>query len=77
MSDIYDQLTETMEDVFGADDLELSADTSAADIDEWDSLNHIRFMIAVQNEFNVEFSTAEIGNLNNIGELVALIQSKS
>ena len=65
-----------MEDVFDVDDLEYSDSLSAADIEEWDSLSNIRFMVAVEKEFGIRFSNSEIEGLQNVGEMVALIGQK-
>jgi acyl carrier protein len=49
---------------------------TAKDVDGWDSLAHIRLMLTVERAFKVKFSTPEIGKLENVGGLVALIQEK-
>ena len=74
--DITEKVCEIMEDVFDVDDLEYGDGLSAADIEEWDSLSNIRFMVAVEKAFGVRFSNSEIEGLDNVGELVNLIQAK-
>jgi acyl carrier protein len=54
----------------------LKAETTADDVDGWDSLSHIRLVLSVEKAFNVKFSAAEVGKLKNVGELVGLIRSK-
>ncbi|MFC6911725.1 acyl carrier protein [Novosphingobium lubricantis] len=49
---------------------------SAADVEEWDSLSNIRFVVAVEKQFGFRFSNSEIEGLQNVGEMVALIESK-
>ena len=58
---------------------ELSAtpELTAEDVDEWDSLSHIRLVLAIERQFGLKFSAAEVSRLKNVGEFVALIQSKS
>lgn len=73
---ITEKLVEIMEDVFDVDDLEYSDSLSAADIEEWDSLSNIRFMVAVEKAFGLRFSNSEIEGLENVGEMVALIEGK-
>ncbi|PXW27250.1 acyl carrier protein [Paraburkholderia caballeronis] len=73
---IYEQLRPIFDDVFDAGDVALAAGTTADDVDGWDSLNHVRLMLAVQKRFNVKFAAHEIGALENVGELVALIRRK-
>ena len=59
------------------DALEASPQLMADDVDGWDSLNHIRLMLAVQKRFGVKFSAAEVGKLGNVGDLVALVRAKA
>jgi acyl carrier protein len=49
---------------------------TADDAADWDSANHVRLMIAVEEEFGVTFATEEITKPENVGELVDLIMSK-
>lgn len=61
---------EIMRDVFDLDDLDYSDSLSAADIEEWDSLSHIRFVVAIEKRFNFRFTSSEIEGLDNVGQLV-------
>ncbi|MGY4606979.1 acyl carrier protein [Bradyrhizobium sp. USDA 4474] len=74
---IYTRLTSVFRDVFDEDDLVLTPETTADDVDGWDSLSHIRLVLAVSKSFGVKFSASEIGGLKNVGEFVELIQKKS
>ncbi|PEQ10478.1 hypothetical protein B2G71_22230 [Novosphingobium sp. PC22D] len=74
--EIVAKLVECMEGVFDLDDVEYDDSLSAADIEEWDSLSNIRFMVAIEKEFGLRFSNGEIEALGKVGELVNLIQSK-
>lgn len=73
---IIEQLTEVMGEVFDLDELEYDESMSAADIEEWDSLSNIRFVVAVEKEFGIRFSNSEIEAIENVGQLTALISSK-
>ena len=75
--EIYSRLTEIFENVFDEDDLVITPQTSAADVDGWDSLTHIRLILTVEKAFKVKFSTSEIGKLENVGGLVALIKARA
>ena len=75
-ADITEKLTEIMEDVFDVDDLAYDDSLSAADIEDWDSLSNIRFMVAVEKAFGVRFTNSEIEGLDNIGQMADLIRSK-
>jgi acyl carrier protein len=74
---IYSKLTGVFREVFDEDDLKLMPETTADDVDGWDSLSHIRLILAVSKSFGVKFSASEIGGLKNVGEFVELIQKKS
>jgi len=76
-SDIYAKLTTVFYDVFDDDSIDVTSGLSARDVDGWDSLTHIRLMVTVEKAFKVRFSTPEIGKLENVGDLVALIKSRA
>ena len=50
--------------------------TTAEDIEDWDSLEHITLVAAVEAEFGVKFSMGQVVTLKNVGEMVDLILSK-
>jgi|HubBroStandDraft_3_1064219.scaffolds.fasta_scaffold1818781_1 acyl carrier protein len=73
---ILQQLTEIIRDVLNDDALTLKPDTVAADVPEWDSFNHINIVVATEAKFGIKFKTAELEQLRNVGEFVALIKQK-
>ena len=73
---IFSRLTEVFQDVFDEDDIQVTRELSARDVDGWDSLTHIRLIVTVEKAFKVKFSTSEIGKLQNVGELVDLIKAR-
>ena len=72
----FRRLQEIFYDVFDDDEIELTTETTAEDIDDWDSLSHIRLIVAVEKVFNVKFSVGEIERLENVGQFVVLLESK-
>ena len=62
--------------VFDDDQLVLTTGMSAKDIDAWDSLNHVRLMLAVAKTFKTRFTASEISRLQNVGELADLVDRK-
>lgn len=76
-AEIYQKLTGVLRDVFDDDALQARPDLTAADVDDWDSLTHIRLMLSVERAFGIKFSAAEVGHLKNVGELADLIQAKT
>ncbi len=76
-AEIYSQLTPIFHDIFDDDSIVLTPETSATDIDSWDSFNHINLVIAIQKAFAVKFSTAELEQVATVGDIVALLEKKS
>nr|WP_315190029.1 acyl carrier protein [uncultured Albidiferax sp.] len=74
---IYTKLTAIFHDVFDDETIVVTPELTADDVDEWDSLAHIRLVLAIEKKFGLKFSAAEVGRLKNVGEFVALIQSKA
>lgn len=74
---IYAQLTGLFQDVFDDEAIVVRPELTADDVDEWDSLAHIRLVLAIEKKFGLKFSAAEVGRLKNVGEFVSLIQSKA
>ena len=70
------RLTTVFHDVFDDDAIVLRPDLSAKDIADWDSLTHIRLLFTIEREFGIKFTTTEVGEMKNVGELIALIQAK-
>ena len=58
------------------EDIDLNVSTTAGDIEGWDSLNHVRLMVAVEQYFKIIISGSEMSELKNVGELIALIERK-
>ncbi len=73
---IYRQLTEIFHQVFEDQSLVPTAEMKATDVPDWDSLNHINLIIAVEAQFKIKFKTAELESLHNVGHLVAIIDKK-
>ncbi len=75
-SAVYNQLTEIFADLFDDDSIVLTPDTTADQIEAWDSLQHINLIVAVEHRFGIKFKTAELEDLRNVGNLVELIEQK-
>lgn len=74
--EIVEKLTDIMADVFDRDDIVFRDDLSADDVEEWDSLSHIRFIVAVEKAFKVRFAGGEIEGFKAVGDLVSSIERK-
>ena len=75
-ADIIERLVPIMEDSFDEDGITYSDDLSADEIEEWDSLSHVRFIAAVERAFRVRFTVGEIEGFKNAGELVDAVAAK-
>ena len=71
------KLTAVFRDVFEDDEIEITPQTTAQDILDWDSLRHVTLMLSTEKVFGVRFSSAEVANLKNVGELMDLIGRKT
>jgi acyl carrier protein len=56
--------------------LKVTSETSAADVDEWDSMTHIQLITAIEAQYKLRFALGELQALKNVGDMVALIQKK-
>jgi acyl carrier protein len=73
---IYERLKGIVPDVFDMETAELNPELRIEDIDGWDSLSHVRLILTIEKAFKIKFLTSEMGNLQNIGDLVAAIKSR-
>lgn len=76
MQTTFERLTGVLVDVFDDDDLVATPGLSASDVDGWDSLAHVRFMLAVEKAFDVRFSASEISSFKTVGDLARAIQAR-
>jgi len=69
-------VAEVFQEVLDIDDLVLTRETTADQVDGWDSLAHVRIVIAIEQAFGIRFDTAEVAGLTNVGDLFTLIEYK-
>ena len=75
--EIYTRLDRVFQDVFDDDSIHVSANTTANDIEDWDSLEHITLISAVEREFRMKFKMGEISSMKNVSEMVSIIASRA
>jgi acyl carrier protein len=75
-SAIYKRLNEIFRDILDDEQITLTPETTATDIPEWDSFNHVNISVACEAAFGIRFKAAELEELRNVGELVQIIQRK-
>lgn len=70
---IYERLNGVFRDVFDDEEIEVNDNTTADDIEDWDSLEHINLVAAVEQEFGIKFSMGQVVTMKNVGEMVDII----
>ena len=73
---ILEALTQVFRDVFDDDDIVLTPQTTAQDIEGWDSQAHVNLIVAAEMRFGIRFRTAELESLHDVGEFARLIAGK-
>jgi acyl carrier protein len=76
MSDTLDRLNGVFQQVFDDDELDITRETTAKDVEGWDSLMHVTLLINVEKAFGVKFSSSEVASLKSVGDLADLIEAK-
>ena len=74
--EIYERLNEVFRDVFDDDEIVVKAQTTSNDIEDWDSLEHINLIVAVEQEFGIKFNMNEVTTMKNVGEMVEIIKER-
>mgnify|MGYP001596566074 CR=1 FL=1 len=74
--EIHNKVQSIFRDVFDISTLTIMDQTNSNDIDDWDSLNHINLVTAIEKDFSIKFALGELKNLKNVGEMLSLIERK-
>ena len=74
--EIYEQLNEVFRDVFDDDTIEVNDQTTSRDIEDWDSLEHINLIAAIETQFGIKFTMGQVVTMKNVGEMVDIISSQ-
>ena len=75
--EILSRLTQIFYEIFDDESIILSNEMTAKDLEEWDSLNHITLVLAVEKEFGVLLNAAEVGTLENVGQMLDLLVARA
>jgi len=76
-NDIIIKLNEIFKIIFKDNSIKINETTSAADIEQWDSLTHPILIDAIEKEFKIKFKLKELIAMQNVGNLVKIIKEKS
>lgn len=71
--EVFERLQPVFRDVFDDDTITVSETTTAADIEDWDSLEHINLVNAIEQEFHMKFSMGQVVTMKNVGEMVDIL----
>ncbi len=74
---IYDALNEIFRDAFADDSIALSSETTAKDVDGWDSAMQVSLIVAIEARFSMRFTTSEVETLRKVGDIVAVVKKKA
>ena len=74
--EVLRKVNDILKDVLDKSDLVITDETTANDVDEWDSLNHINIISSIEDEFGIIFDMSEVVNFKNVGDMVDKILEK-
>ncbi len=74
--ELFDGVQDIFRDIFDEDDMVIEDKTSSDDIEDWDSLNHINLVSAIEKEFGIRFALGELMSLKDVGAMIDLMVEK-
>jgi acyl carrier protein len=74
--ELFDGVQDIFRDIFDEDDMVIEDKTSSDDVEEWDSLNHINLVSAIEKEFEIRFALGELMALKDVGAMIDLMVEK-
>lgn len=75
--EVFDRLNRVFRDVSDDETIRVTPNTTADDIDDWDSLEHITLISAVEREFRMKFKMGEISSMKNVGEMARIVMERA
>lgn len=74
--EVFEEVRKIFWTIFDDEDIEINDETNAEDIEDWDSLEHVNLVVAMEKKFSLKFDMKQVGTLKNVGEMVDLIVEK-
>ncbi len=71
--EVFEKLNQVFRDVFDDDEIQVDDNTTSGDIEDWDSLEHINLIVAVEKKFGMKFNMGEVTTMKNVGEMADII----
>lgn len=75
--EVFKALDEVFQDLFDDDSIRVSETTTANDIEDWDSLEHINLVVSIEKRFGIKFTMGEVTGMKNVGEMVDIILERA
>lgn len=73
--EILEKVSEVLSEIFDNPGLVIGEETTAADVEGWDSLRHITVIEEIEDAFDIRFSMKEVNGMKNIGEMIDIIEA--
>lgn len=77
VQEALERLTPVFQDVFDDDSIELTEEMTAADIEEWDSVEHFNLISEIERVFGMRFTMREVSGMANVGELAEIVADRA
>ena len=74
--EIFEKINNVFRDVFDDESIVVTDTTTSDDIEDWDSLEHINLVVAIEQEFGIKFNMHEVTTMKNVGEMADIIASR-
>ncbi len=74
--EVFEKMNEVFRDVFDDETITVTDETTAKDIDGWDSLEHINLIVAMEQAFSMKFNMGQVVSMKNVGEMADIILSQ-
>lgn len=75
--EVFAGVNEVFRDVFDDESITVEDATTSDDIEDWDSLEHINLIVAIEGKFNMKFNMGEVTTMKNVGEMVDIILERT
>ena len=73
---IIEKISEIFREVFGDNNIVITDEMTAADVENWDSLTHMQMITKVEDELGIKFKLKELNRLKKVGDLISIVESK-
>lgn len=74
--EVFERVNAVFRDIFDDDHIVVTDTTTANDIEDWESLEHINLIVGIENEFGIKFNMGQVNGMKNVGEMVDIILTK-